>query len=379
MEKDINNSNGGHGINGSPGADKVIQLGGRAFRKVELGLDEKEVRSYIEEIIGERDSLSKRQVHLSALAALAEKTVIEANNIAQQTKQKAEEQAKAEAEKIRVKAEQDGAHIVQEKKAEAEKIRVKAEQDAAHIVQEKKTEAEKIRVKAEQEASHIIQEQKAEAKVQAEKEAETIKTQAQKQIEAMREERLNILKVETKSLAEKLQSELLSSIENIKRQVMTFNANLENMSSISNSAFPATSTATATKPVSATPTVEKGTTFDHIPWLEIEVLPPVDIGKIMDLISRLEDLPVVKTTDLLPEMPNPLIRVFLNEPSPLAELLRTLPQVKQVTEVADFETALDSDMPTGNKKERIQIVLEDQSRSREKESKKNSVAQPVSR
>jgi len=42
----------------------------------------------------------------------------------------------------------------------------------------------------------------------------------------------------------------------------------------------------------------------------------MDIEKIMDLISHLEKLPEVKTTDLLPETPNPLIRVFLSKPWP---------------------------------------------------------------
>jgi len=61
---------------------------------------------------------------------------------------------------------------------------------------------------------------------------------------------------------------------------------------------------------------EKGVPLDRVPWLEIEIMPPMDIEKIMDLISHLEKLPEVKTTDLLPETPNPLIRVFLSKPWP---------------------------------------------------------------
>lgn len=353
MQKEVSNSNGGNGINESSPGDNVVQLGERAFRKVELGLDEKEVSAYIEELINEKDSLLKRQGHLAALATLAEKTVIEANNLAQQTKQKAEEQAKSEAEKIRVKARQEADHILQEKRAEADRLRSKAEQDATRIIEEKK----------------------AEARVAAEKEAETVKAEAQKQVNAMREEKMSMIKTETKNLLEKLQDELITNIENIRKEVMTLGANLDQMTYMPDLA---PVTRPVEKPAPTAPKDEKGTAkFEQIPWLEIEVLPPVDIGKIMDLIARLEDLPVVKTTDLLPEMPNPLIRVFLNEPSPLADLLRTLPQVKQVTEVDS--TDLDTDVPNENRKERIQIVIGENTKQQDKESKKNTATQSISK
>ena len=116
---------------------------------------------------------------------------------------------------------------------------------------------------------------------------------------------------------------------------------------------------------------EKGVLLNHIPWLEVEILPPLDIEKIMDLISRLESLPEVKTTDLLPETPNPLIRIFLNEPSPLAELLRTLPQIEQVNELSEFA---EPDSETGEKRERIQIVLGKNPNIKDKEAKKGTTS-----
>jgi hypothetical protein len=86
--------------------------------------------------------------------------------------------------------------------------------------------------------------------------------------------------------------------------------------------------------------------------LEIEIMPPMEIEKIMDLISQLENLPEVKTTDLLPETPNPLIRVFLNKPAPLAEMLRTFPQIALVKELSDT-----TDNQSGDKRQRIQVTL----------------------
>jgi cell division septum initiation protein DivIVA len=330
-----NNGNGGNGANGTPSGADALHLGGRVFKKVELGLDEKEVQAYIDELITQRDTLLKRQEHLSALAELAEKTVIEANNLAQQMKQKATEQAKAEADKIRVKAEQD--------------------------------------------AEQIIKEKKAEAKAAAEKEADIVLTEALRQAESARVEQLAAFKAEARGLAQKVQSELLTSIDNIKQHVMALDANIEQMSSLNFMPVRTAPVATEDKPVPALSRGEKGTSFGQIPWLEIEVLPPVDIGKIMDLISHLERLPEVKTTDLLPEMPNPLIRVFLNEPSPLADLLRTLPQIEKVTEMSDSQAIDELDIPAGDKRERIQIVLGKNSNiKKDMGGKKGTIAQAIS-
>ena len=43
---------------------------------------------------------------------------------------------------------------------------------------------------------------------------------------------------------------------------------------------------------------KKELAFNEVQWLEIEVMPPIDIDKIMDLISYLERLPEVKSMDV---------------------------------------------------------------------------------
>ncbi len=310
QKNDSNHINNGNGSNGAMNGDDVLHIGGRVFRKTKLGLAEEEVRSYVEELISQRDALIKRQEHLAALTELAEKTVIEANNLSQMMMKKTTEQAKVEADKIRVKAEQDSEQMIKSKKAEAKAV--------------------------------------------AEKEAEAIKAEAQRQAKLVREEQLDGIRSEAASLAQKLQDELIANIEGIKKHVMTLGIKSE--PAVSNNNVPPRTTVVEIedKPVATLSEGEKGALLDHIPWLEVEVLPPLDIEKIMDLISRLEGLPEVKTTDLLPETPNPLIRVFLNEPSPLAEMLRTLPQVEKVTEMADSNGL---DIQSGEKRERIQIVL----------------------
>jgi cell division septum initiation protein DivIVA len=315
MQKNDGNHNNANnnGLNGANNGDESLHVGERVFRKTKLGLAEEEVRSYVDELIGQRDALLKRQEHLAALTELAEKTVIEANNLSQLMMKKTTEQAKVEADKIRVKAEQDSEQMLKSKKAEAKAI--------------------------------------------ADKEAEAIKAEAQHQAKIVREQQLDGIRSEAAALAQKLQNELIANIDGIKKHVMTIGSKFE--ATVSNNSgntgtTPAAAADTAAKPADALSAGEKGALLDHIPWLEVEVLPPLDIEKIMDLISRLESLPEVKTTDLLPETPNPLIRVFLNEPSPLAEMLRTLPQVEKVTEMSD---PAGNDVQAGDKRERIQIVL----------------------
>jgi cell division septum initiation protein DivIVA len=295
--------------------EEITHIGERTFRKTKLGLAEEEVRAYVEEIISQRDALVKRQEHLSALTELAEKTVMDASNLSQSMMKKTTEQAKAEADKIRIKAEQEGEQLIKTKRAEA--------------------------------------------KIAADKEAELIKADAQRQAKMVRDEQLNGVRSEAAALAQKLQSELVASIETVKKHALAVSFKIEPVAS-SNSPAPKPSNNssaphapvmdTSDKSSDTLSAGEKGALLASIPWLEVEVLPPLDIEKIMDLISRLEALPEVKTTDLLPETPNPLIRVFLNEAAPLADILRTLPQVEKVTELTD-------ELEDGDKRERIQIVL----------------------
>jgi vacuolar-type H+-ATPase subunit H len=192
---------------------------------------------------------------------------------------------------------------------------------------------------------------KAEAKTMAEKEATAIVAEAHRHAKSIGEEQFNSIRTEATSLAQKLQNELIANIESVKKQVLSIGIKVEPAAPISHVMPPAARGDNKDKALSEG---EKGVLRDHIPWLEIEILPPMEIEKIMEFITHLESLPKVKTTDLLPETPNPLIRVFLDEPSPLAEMLRAFPEVAQVIELSD---ATEGDIPSGNKRQRIQIVL----------------------
>jgi cell division septum initiation protein DivIVA len=304
--------------NNNPGSNAVnyedsVRIGERTFRKTKIGLVEDEVRAYVEEIIAQRDALVKRQEHLAALTELAEKTVMDASNLSQSMMKKATDQAKAEADKI---------------KMEADRIKIKAEQDGEQIIKQKRTEA----------------------KTAADKEAETIKADAVRQAKIIRDDSLENVRAEAAALAQKLQNELIVSIENVKKHAVIIGAGAPAGGA---SPRPAMSSSAPHAPAMDAPTQESAASADkqaNIPWLEVEVLPPLDIEKIMNLISHLDALPEVQTTDLLPETPNPLIRVFLKYPAPLAAMLRVLPQIEKVNETSET-------LEDGSKRERIQIVL----------------------
>jgi hypothetical protein len=295
--------------------ENVVNIEGRPFRKTKFGLAEEEVRAYVKELINQRDALIKRQEHLKDLNELAQKTVIDANSMSRAITQKATDQAKADAENI---------HIMAEKQAE-----------------------------------EFVRTVKAEATTAAEKAAADIKTEAYRQTRAAREQQLAGIRSEAASLAQKLQNELITNIENMKKSVAATgtkyqsieqgkNVRVQNMAEESNN-----KTGNAAARISD---ADKEPSTNHVPWLEIELMPPMDIEKTMDLISELEKMPGVKTTDLLPETPNPLIRVFLNKPLPLTENLRRLPHIAQVTELFDTKGG---DGQSTQKREKIQVHFGD--------------------
>ena len=102
----------GAGDNGASGG--FIDLGGWELRRVKDGLDEAQVTSLVNELIGQRDTLSQRTEHLSSLTKLAEKTVTEADNLAEAMKQEALDQAKAEAALVITRAEEQAQQVENE-------------------------------------------------------------------------------------------------------------------------------------------------------------------------------------------------------------------------------------------------------------------------
>lgn len=268
--------------------DGVIELGGSEFRRVKNGLDEAQVASFINELISQRDTLAQRMEHLSTLTKLAEKTVTEADKLAEEIKTEAMNQAKTESAAIIAKAEEQAAVI----------------------------------------------------KAEAERKAELLLENERKRIES-----------ELGNFVDRLHSQLISELERFKQQLSA----LQKVKSEHRLSQSAEGTSPVTMKADEKPNefqeliqpVDQISTSE--PEWELEILPPMDIFKIMRIVTYLDGLPEVENTEIVPKMDRPSILVFMREPIPLVDVLRALPEVAQVKEEA-------TDTADGKPK-KVQIAL----------------------
>jgi len=306
----------------------MVELWGREFNLAKNGLDEAQIVSFVNELISERDQLIRRAEHLSTLTKLAEKTVVEADKLAEETKKEAAEQTRAE----------------------TTAIIAKAEEQARQIIEEKRTAIITI----------------------ATKEAEAIKASAEREAGLLMEHERKRVQPELRDMAQQLYRELLSQLESLKQQVTALEVDFEHklsqpaeQASIvtmenepSSVQVPATiqqvSKVEEKAPLSAD-SQDKPTYNDEV---ELEILPPIDVKQIMGIMRYLDSLAEIENTELIPLIDRPLIIVSLREPMHLIEILRTLPEVDEAKEVADEEiTAVtDADYAEGMRR-KIQITL----------------------
>ena len=300
-----------------------VELGGAEFRRVKNGLDEAQVASFISELISQRDKFGQHEEHLSSLTKLAEKTVAEADKLAEEIKTEAKDQAKVE----------------------ASAIITKAEEQAQRIIEEKRTEI--INIATEQ--------------------AEAIKTEAEREAELLLENQRKKIQPELSNLAHQLYSHLLSELESLKQQVVGLEEEFEHKLP-----HPAEETSTGTieqderrdEFVKLIQTEDRESTGE--PDWELEILPPIDITRIMGVVTYLDSLPEVESTEIIPETDKPSIIVFLHEPINLIDVMRTLPEVAQVKEdMTDTAGA-------NTKPRKVQIVLKEKTVLDETKEKLNS-------
>jgi hypothetical protein len=92
------------------------------------------------------------------------------------------------------------------------------------------------------------------------------------------------------------------------------------------------------------------------PQWEVEILPPFDISKIMEVVSYLDQLPeVVNTEMIVPQIDMPSILVFLREPMNFVDVLQTMPAVAHVEEVTIDKAATNGEPGKGPRKVRISL------------------------
>jgi hypothetical protein len=337
--------------------DDAITLGGREFKRVKNGLDEAQVASFIDELIKERDKLGKSQDHIASLNRLAERNIVEADKLAAQIKTEAAEQAKAASAAIMDKAKEQARQISEKKIAEAvelanekaNSIKAKAEQEAARLL-----ENEKIKIRNElrnlvnQQFGYLLEE------------LESLKQQAAA-IQADFDNKSSKPGAETSTInlkiAEKIDAaaaEIAEESENIVEEASkkTLDEQLE--------------------PSQATDHTEKSPELSNLlqieeqpelgkPQWEVEILPPFEIAKIMEVVSFLDQLPEVANTEMIvPQIDMPSILVFLRKPLNFVDVLQTIPAVAYVEEVAADKAATDG------KPKKVRISLSGNKKSPEK-------------
>ena len=340
-----------------------IKLWGHEFKKAKDGLDEEQIVSFVNDLINERDTLMQRQEHLSSLSKLAERTIAEADNVARQVREEVIENANTEAGEIVAKAEDQSRQVLNDTQAEAYDIVSKAEQKAQQILEDTEVEANGIMTKAEEQAQQVYEDKKAEAIAEANEEAEAIKASAQQEVESLRTEKTRMIQSELKNTARQMYGELVIQLEGFKEQVTTLEENFKQVLKESEVTIPAATV--ALEPVESIDQTEVSEAEDELQQpvenyklseyegeVELEIQPPVDMRKVMGIISYLDSLAEVRTTELIPLPDRPVVKVFLRESMHLIETLRGLSEVAQATEVTgDAE----------EDKKKIQIALTENS------------------
>lgn len=300
------------------GTEGVVELWGQIFKRAENGLDENQIIPFVDTLINERDSLLQRQEHLSSLSMLAERTIAEADDVASKIKADAESKAKTEAEAIISKAQEESQHLIEEKKNEAISL--------------------------------------------AEKEAATIRTNTKKEVELIREKETEKIHSELKSTSQLLYGELLSQLENLVKQVKELEINFEQEISNSKQNTPIAlddentdfsldadwdfnTEISDTQPEDKVDQIdsdeneeeqalsdESNTIPGYLGIIELEIMPPIEMRKVMEIISYLDSMPEVISTELIPLADRPIIKVSLKESVNLIDVLNGLPEISQAIE-----------------------------------------------
>jgi vacuolar-type H+-ATPase subunit H len=172
------------------------ELFGQTFKLVRNGLDENEIRSFVDSLLGQNASLLAKLEHLDSLKKLAEMTVVEAQKEAESIRDEIEGNANTKA-----------AAILAEAAEAAEKQGKERIEDAKRYADVINTGAEVIRAAAVEEANRI----KAEAAQNAEELLREIRSSSKKETQ----EALKIKKEQFKKHYKQIYKELLANLDSI--------------------------------------------------------------------------------------------------------------------------------------------------------------------
>jgi hypothetical protein len=322
--------------------NSVVDLQGYTFARVKLGLDEEQVNSVLAQLLDERDKLNKRQEHLSSLAALAEITLAEADNLAKKIK---------------------------------EETLKKAEDESQAILN-----------RAEEQAQQQIGRTRAELLASVQKEADASRANAGKQLETLLKEKVEKLQSDIRNVAQRLSKEVQAQAESLKEQATVLEMNFEqDISELAQLDYhiiiepengisgnidltlqteAVTAARNADEP-SENPPIDEATenTNDQEKWTELEILPPRDKDQIAEIKEYLDSLPTVTATVLKHGVTSTFLQVSLSESIDMIETLRNLPQVLEVEQSKSdgrdsIQITLSVKAELESKKERLQSHID---------------------
>jgi F0F1-type ATP synthase membrane subunit b/b' len=325
----------------------VVELWGREFNIVKSGLSEAQVVSFVNDLVKQHDMLLQRQEHLATLTKLAERTVTEAEKLADETKREAADQAKAEAAKILADAEghakDEAARIITEAEARAQQIfkEKEAEVMAAATEQaeaiksdaEAQARAEAARIVAEAQArgQQIVRDKENEATALATEQAKAIREQAEHEAEQLLEHEKEKIQPELNIFVRRLHGQLLTELEHLKQQVGAFETDYaQAISQSPDGSRPVDSGEKRDDFLEFVRNLDEAESGE--PEWDLEVLPPIDIMKIMSIVGYLDNLPEVEKTEIIPRNERTSIIVFLRQPLEVVEVIKTLPEVAEAEE-----------------------------------------------
>ena len=348
--------------------DGVIQIEGRVFNMVKKGPDKLQVESFIKELVNERDELvSQRDMHteceehLSSLAKLAERTVIEADKIAVEIKREATEQAKDEADAMISKAREEAEQVMEETKAE--------------IATTANEQATAIRTNAEKEAELLLANQRRRVQSEIGNVVHHLYVQLMSQFENLKEQIIPLEEQFQQSLSQLVEQsstvptqqdfppiEQATIIQqgNAATPDIDLEVNLESIDEICAESQESAKVIEQAKPSESqekevTSANNQDTPTNEL-WAELKILPPVDVPKIGAIVAYLDRLPDVTKTNLIPHAV-PLIRVTQCNPISWVDILEQLPEVVQAKDVTNEEVLINGIAGTEGELKKIEVTL----------------------
>jgi cell division septum initiation protein DivIVA len=355
---------------GDTGKDGVVTLGGREFKRAKNGVDESEIGAFVDELIKERDELAKSQHHIASLTKLAETTIVEADRMANKIKADASEQAKAETAAIVEKAKEEAQQMAEQKQAEAleaanrdaNNIRSEARREAATLLGEEKKKVwnELHKVVNEQfdyliEKLESLKQQAATAQAdfknnmsQPTQESSTATRESEEEKDAAP------VAVKEESAAATMTKEEASDSATPGKKEESDSGTTEPRNTFYESLAPTQVSDQSTEGFDLSRFFEMEDRQEQgEAQFEVEILPPVNMAKIMEVVASLDQLPEVGNTEIIPRMDTPSILVFLHKELNLIDVLRTMPAVAHVEEATTDTDATNGEPARAPKKIRI--------------------------